>query len=189
MGIIPGLGQVLTGKKPNAAHYALAELENHGLLSGIITQNIDNLHQQAGSITVFEIHGDHQHLQCLQCDSLQLATEEAYHTVAIPRCNRCGFPLKPNVVLFGEQIRNIEGIHDFIAGCDLLLVIGTSAQVYPAAALPSLVHGKGGRIFEFNREQTLALTHFGSRLDATNFFFQGDANVTLPWLVNACAER
>ena len=131
------LGKVLLGKKANPGHLALAELEQQGNLSGIITQTIDNLHQQAGSCRVFEIHGDHQHLHCLQCDLLQPLEAAHYQTTTVPRCEHCGFPLKPNVVLFGETVRDLEAINDFIKDCDLLLVIGTSAQVYPAAALLS----------------------------------------------------
>jgi NAD-dependent deacetylase len=183
------LGQVLLGKRPNPAHLALAELEQTGLVHGIVTQNVDNLHQQAGSRRVFEIHGDHQHLQCLQCDLLQLVAAEHFHAPEIPTCPHCGFPLKPNVVLFGEAVRDLEAIHQFIADCDLLLVIGTSAQVYPAAELPSLVHRNGGRIFECNQEQTLAVRGYGGSSRAQDFFFQGDAAVTLPLLAAACQQE
>jgi NAD-dependent deacetylase len=180
------LGRVLLGKRPNPAHRALAELEEHGRLSGIVTQNVDGLHQQAGSRRVFEIHGDHQHLHCLQCDHLQALEPSHYQRTEVPRCPHCGFPLKPNVVLFGESVRNIEAIYAFIADCDLLLVIGTSAQVYPAAALPSMVRDRGGLIFEFNREQALSSADFGTTARSADFFFQGDVGVTLPMLVSAC---
>lgn len=183
------LGKVLLGKKPNTAHRALAELEQHGNLSGIITQNIDNLHQQAGSSRVFEIHGDHQHLHCVQCDSLEPLETAHYLTTAVPRCQHCGFPLKPNVVLFGEAVRDLETIHDFIHDCDLLLVIGTSAQVYPAAALPSIVGRNGGCILEFNREQALVVEE-KERRDRFDdyFFFPGDVGITLPLLARACQD-
>jgi len=177
------MGKVLTGKQPNAAHRALAELEQQGWLQGIVTQNIDNLHQQAGSRRVFEIHGDHQHLHCLHCGDLIPVAPSHYQTVEVPRCARCGFPLKPNVVLFGEAVRDLEAIHEFIADCDLLLVIGTSAQVYPAAALPSLVRHNGGRIFEFNREPALE-----GRTRPGDVFFPGDVVHSLPALVKACRE-
>jgi NAD-dependent deacetylase len=101
----------------------------------------------------------------------------------VPRCEHCGFPLKPNVVLFGESVRDIEAINHFIAGCDLLLVIGTSAQVFPAAALPSMVWQNGGKLFEFNREPALEGTGRPG-----NFFFQGDVVQTLPLLAKACRE-
>jgi len=175
------LGRVLLGKEPNAAHRALAELERLGRLQGIVTQNIDRLHQQAGSRRVFEIHGDHQHLHCLQCGEIVPVEPGHYQGAGVPSCVACGFPLKPNVVLFGEAVRDLEAIHQFIADCDLLLVIGTSAQVYPAAALPALVRQNGGRIFEFNRERALAgPARPGDR------FFQGDVVRTLPALAEAC---
>jgi NAD-dependent deacetylase len=177
------LGKVLVGKEPNPAHRALAELEALGLLAGIITQNIDNLHQQAGSSRVFEIHGDHQHLQCLHCHSLVPVDPHLYQSTTIPHCAHCATPLKPNVVLFGEAVRDLEAIHTFVADCDLLLVIGTSAQVYPAAGLPSLVRQNGGRLFECNRESVLALS---TRVD---YFLSGAVEQTLPALVEACRKR
>lgn len=177
------LGKVLIGKKPNAAHLALAELEQHGWLQGVITQNIDNLHQQAGSRRVFEIHGEHQHLQCLHCGDLRPIEPELYQCPYVPLCPHCSFPLKPNVVLFGESVRELEAIHEFVADCDLLLVIGTSTQVYPAAALPAMVQQNGGRIIECNREPALSSTSSGR---FTDLFLQGDVLHTLPVLVDAC---
>lgn len=174
------LGKTLTGKAPNPAHRALADLEHQGRLAGIVTQNIDNLHQQAGSSLVFEIHGDHRHLQCLQCGLLEPAGQEAYLGEQVPHCPACGFALKPNVVLFGEAVRDLDAIHALISGCDLLLVIGTSAQVYPAASLPDLVRQAGGRIFEFNREAALGGYRSG------DFLFQGDVVSTLPLLAEHC---
>ena len=178
------LGQILLGRTPNPAHRALAELERQGLLQGIVTQNVDNLHQQAGSTRVFEIHGDHQHLQCLHCGTLVAAEAAHYRGAAVPLCARCAFPLKPNVVLFGEAVRHLEAIQDLIAACDLLLVVGTSAQVYPAAALPAQVRAAGGRLFEFNREPALA----ASGHNKADVLFLGDVVHTLPLLVRACAR-
>lgn len=179
------LGKVLLGKQPNPAHRALAELEQLGRLHGIVTQNVDNLHQQAGSRRVFEIHGDHQHVHCLQCGHRQSVEAVHYQTPVVPRCPHCGFPLKPNVVLFGEAVRDIEAIYDFIVDCDLLLVIGTSAQVYPAAGLPAMVRQNGGRILEFNREHALSSSEFGGGASSRpeNLFVQGDVTRTLPLLV------
>ncbi len=182
------LGKTLIGKKPNPAHTALAQLESMGLLAGIITQNIDNLHQQAGSRLVFEIHGDHQHLQCVHCGTLFPVDEVPYQSKEIPLCNHCSRPLKPNVVLFGESVRELEAIHAFVADCDLLLVIGTSAQVYPAAALPELVGEQGGGLFEFNRESALSEYSGGRGLDQQIWFFPGDVGKTLPRLVKACDD-
>lgn len=167
------LGKKLVDKKPSRAHQVLAELEEQGYLNGIVTQNIDNLHQSAGSRYVFEIHGDHQHLQCLQCGSLEPVTESHYHLEDVPVCFDCNYPLKPNIVLFGENVRSLEEITFFIQHCDLLLVIGTSAQVYPAAGLPGMVKANGGTIFEFNIEPALSP-------GLADYFFAGDLGVTLP---------
>jgi len=176
------LGRVLLGKKANAAHHALAEFEQSGYLRGIITQNVDNLHQQAGSRTVIEIHGDHQHLQCLQCGGQIPVCPDHYEAIDVPRCASCRFPLKPNVVLFGEPVRDLEAIEALLEGCDLLLVIGTSAQVYPAAAIPPAIKRGGGRIIEFNREQTLGRDRFSGISTITDYFFEGDVVETLPLL-------
>lgn len=182
------LGAILQGKSANAAHEALADLESQEMLCGIITQNVDNLHQQAGSKTVFEIHGDHQHLQCLQCGRLEKVHQGHFQTSDVPRCQQCEYPLKPNVVLFGEAVRNLEEISSFIVDCDLLLVIGTSAQVYPAADLPHRVKSNGGTIFEFNQEQALGGGGFWRKESITDFFFQGDVVKTLPQLTRAISS-
>ena len=182
------MANTLIGAKPNAAHQALVELEAIGRLHGIVTQNIDGLHQQAGSSRVFEIHGEHRHLHCLQCGDLEPLSPELQQAGDVPRCKHCGFPLKPNVVLFGESVRDLEAIHALIADCDLLLVIGSSAQVYPAAALPARVRRNGGRIVECNREPALSSAGYGETSRSDILFLQGDVVQTLPLLVRACRE-
>lgn len=179
------MGQDLLGKKPNPAHLVLADLEKRGRLKGLVTQNVDNLHQAAGSRNVLEIHGDHQHLQCLQCGHLTPVTEHHYRMDGVPACQCCSYPYKPNVVLFGEAVRSLDRIEQLLAGCDLLLVIGTSAQVYPAAGLPELVKQQGGLIYEFNQYQTLAQPGLGNRAPLSDFFFQGDLTTTLPMFSDA----
>lgn len=167
------LGKGLMGKRPNSAHHVLADLEEQGYLKGIVTQNIDNLHQTAGNSYVFEIHGDHQHLQCIQCGYLEPVEENHYTTKEIPLCSDCTYPLKPNIVLFGENVRKLDEITFFIQHCDLLMVIGTSAKVYPAASIPGIVKNNGGTIFEFNMETALSPS-------LSDFFFEGDLATTLP---------
>jgi len=167
------MGKKLVGKKPSKAHETLAAFEQRGYLKGIVTQNIDNLHQIAGNRYIFEIHGDHQHLHCIRCGYLEPVEEEHYHMTSIPTCADCRAPLKPNVVLFGESVRNLEEISFFIQHCDLLLVIGTSAKVYPAAGLPGIVKANGGTIIEFNKEPALPS-------GLTDYFFHGDLAATLP---------
>lgn len=174
------MGQTLIGKKPNRAHRILADFEKDGLLQGLITQNVDNLHQAAGSRNVLEIHGDHQHLQCLSCGNMTAVTEDHYQMEGVPECPVCNSPYKPNVVLFGESVRNLHHIHELLANCDLLLVIGTSALVYPAAGLPELVKQQGGLIYEFNQEQALSVPGSQGRMPLSDFFFKGDLATTLP---------
>ncbi len=177
------MGKILVDKEPNPAHLALAELENRGLLHGVITQNVDNLHQCGGSTNVYEIHGDHMHLQCIKCGKLIPVSDDHYRASEVPRCEKCAFPLKPNVVLFGESVRSLDEINALIARCDLLLVVGTSAQVFPAAGLPIKVKQQGGLVYEFNKEFTTLSEagHHASQL--TDFFIQGDVCETLPLFV------
>jgi NAD-dependent deacetylase len=181
------MGNIIIGREPNLAHLALADLENRGLLQGVITQNVDNLHQLAGNQKVLEIHGDHLHLQCIKCGELIPVTIENYQIQEIPQCEGCVFPLKPNVVLFGESVRSLAEIHSLIARCDLLMVVGTSAQVFPAAELPLLVKQQGGLLYEFNKEHTSlsAVDRRSSQL--TDFFMQGDVCETLPLFVRGVA--
>ena len=174
------MGRSLLGKKPNRAHRVLADFENDGILKGLITQNVDNLHQAAGSRKVLEIHGDHQHLQCLQCGHVTPVTEDHYRSEEMPQCLACRYPYKPNVVLFGESVRSLHHIEELLANCDLLLVIGTSAQVYPAAGLPELVKQQGGLIYEFNQDQALSVPGSQGSIPLSDFFFQGDLAITLP---------
>ena len=173
------LGKGLVGKKPNGAHHVLARLEKQGLLRGVVTQNIDNLHQDAGSSVVLEIHGDHKHLQCISCGDLVTLGADILTDQQVPRCSHCDQALKPNVVLFGENVRHLEEINALLHGCDVLLVIGTSANVYPAAALPLQVKGQGGSIFAFNLEETDLTKTTGNYGSTSDYFFQGSASALL----------
>lgn len=183
------LGRVLSDKTPNQAHLALAELERQGVLRGIVTQNVDALHQEAGSATVFEIHGDHQNLQCLGCQHSEPVSSYHFHDDHVPLSPRCQFPLKPNVVLFGEPVRDFDKIEMFISRCDLLLVAGTSAQVFPAAGIPHSVKQRGGVIFEFNQEASLSVDRFTGISRIIDYFFHGDILQMLPMLVAAVGNR
>lgn len=182
------LGKELFDKKPNKGHKSLATLEQKGLLRSIITQNVDNLHQMAGNSNVIEIHGDHQHLQCLECGSLELVRQEHFESPSLPTCNYCSAVLKPNVVLFGEAVRNIEGIQIILQSCDLLLVIGTSASVYPAAGFPDIVKQRGGLVYEFNLESSLGQSSHHSTFTPSDYLFKGDLSTTLPFFTRAVLE-
>ncbi len=148
---------LIMAAKPNPAHYGLAELERMGLLSFIITQNVDGLHQTAGSRKVVEFHGNHWTLSCLKCfkkiDGRGLAMED------LPaRCPGCSSLLKPDVVLFGEPIPWKAQQLSFLESekSEVMLVIGTSTVVYPAASLPMRAKECGAVIIEINKEPSLA---------------------------------
>ncbi len=141
--------------KPNPAHIGLAELERMDLLSTVITQNVDGLHQAAGSKNVIEFHGSHRTLTCLKCsittDGTQLTIED------LPaRCPRCSSLLKPDVVFFGEPIPPKAQASSFreSRSCSVVLVIGTSAVVYPAASIPIMAKEQGATVIEINMEPT-----------------------------------
>ncbi len=168
-------GRELQNKKPNGAHLALADLERHKKLRGVITQNIDRLHHAAGSENVLEIHGEFAHLQCLDCGNLEPVESSHFDAYPYPRCSRCEAALKPNIVLFGEAVRQLEAIETLIAQCDVLLVVGTSAKVYPAASLPEIVKRQGGLLFEFNLKPVL---------EQADYCFPGDVAKTLPAFAN-----
>ncbi len=127
--------------RPNAAHQALAQLEKKGLLDGVITQNIDSLHVKAGSIQVWEVHGHLRTCHCMDCrashsfDHLEQSFDKGENP---PRCLKCGGVLRPDVVLFEDQMNDDYYKVTFeISGCRLLLVVGSSLTVYPVASLPS----------------------------------------------------
>lgn len=122
--------------KPNRAHYKLAELEAEGKLDSVVTQNIDGLHQAAGSHRVWELHGSVHRNICQRCGHVHSA-EWVLDTTGVPRCEKCGGPVKPDVVLYEEALDDgvINGALRAIASCDLLIVGGTSLVVYPAAGL------------------------------------------------------
>ena len=138
--------------KPNAAHLALARLEQRGKLKAIVTQNIDGLHQAAGSKRVFELHGSVHRNHCLKCGKFYTA-EDIEKSTGVPRCT-CGGLIKPDVVLYEEGLdqKCLMGAIQAIAQADLLIVGGTSLTVYPAAGL--LQYYGGNRLVLINRDAT-----------------------------------
>ncbi len=128
--------------KPNMAHSKLAELEKVGKLKAIITQNIDGLHQKAGSKNVLELHGSVHRNFCEHCHKL-FDAEYMLHSTGVPKCDACGGPIKPDVVLYEEGLDNdvIEQSLYYISHADMLIIGGTSLVVYPAAGLVRYYNG------------------------------------------------
>jgi NAD-dependent deacetylase len=151
--------QTLEDKRPNRAHAALVELERAGLLEAVITQNIDRLHERAGTRSLIEVHGSIAHSSCLVCGlRYVLGDVRARHAGAsdgVPRCD-CGAPLKPDVVLFGEYlpVDAIARAEALAAGADVMLCIGSSLEVYPVAQLPETTLENGGRIAIVTQSRT-----------------------------------
>lgn len=129
--------------KPNAAHYKLAQLEKAGKLKAVITQNIDGLHQAAGSKNVYELHGSTLRNYCTGCGK-SFPFEYILNSEGIPLCDECSSVIKPDVVLYEEALDSdtIKGAVDAIANADCLIVAGTSLTVYPAAGFIRYFNGK-----------------------------------------------
>jgi len=173
--------EVTTSAEANPAHKALAELEALGYLKAVITQNIDNLHQEGGSREVIEYHGNASRLVCRKCGSHYSAEEYDISTRQIPKCSRCSQILKPEVVFFGEMIPNeaLVQSHNLAQFADAVIVVGTSALVYPAASIPYEAKERGATIIECNVEKT------GLTRQITDIFIEGPAGQTLPRIVKA----
>ena len=141
--------------KPNAAHKKLAEMEDAGILACIVTQNIDGLHQAAGSRTVDELHGSVHRNYCQKCGALYDAAW-ILHSEGVPRCEQCGGLVKPDVVLYEEGLPNdtVDHAVNAIAQADVLIVGGTSLNVYPAAGFLRYFHGS--HLIIMNRDATPA---------------------------------
>lgn len=144
---------IVTHAKPNQAHLALAHLEKIGKLKAVVTQNIDGLHQMAGSKNVLELHGSIYRNYCMQCHQFYDLTA-IIESDAIPRCSKCGNIIKPDVVLYEEGL-NMDVVNraiQHIQRANLLIVGGTSLKVYPAAGL--LDYFKGDHLVLINRDAT-----------------------------------
>lgn len=154
------MNAVVKSARPNRAHRGFAELERLGVLKMLVTQNIDDLHQKAGSQNVIEFHGNSRKLACLYCnrvfdaDTVERQMEET--GVFPPRCAHDGHILKPTVVLFGENIPADASATAFQEAerCDVILVVGTSATVFPASSIPIIARQHGAKVVEINRERT-----------------------------------
>ncbi|TYT74912.1 SIR2 family NAD-dependent protein deacylase [Desulfobotulus mexicanus] len=167
---------VLEKARPNPAHHALADMEKTGKLEAIITQNIDGLHQAAGNKKVIEFHGSFARIICTDCHR-SLPIQELFLEELPPLCT-CGGILRPDCVFFGENIPEdaLYTAQEYSISCDLMLVIGTSAEVWPAADLPRMAKNRSALILEINPEPT-SLTPISDGL------LRGRAGELLPQLV------
>ncbi len=168
---------LITRASPNAGHIALAELERMGRLSALVTQNVDSLHQRAGSRNVIEFHGNGERLACIRCGK-KYDRDQIDADVFPPQCS-CDMVLKPDVVFFGELIPPEARVRaeTEAADCEICLAIGTFAYVYPAADIPRIAKRNGAFVAEINLEHT----------DLTNrisdCFLQGSSTEILPAIV------
>ena len=163
---------MLTEAEPNRAHLALAELEALGLLEAVVTQNIDLLHTRAGSSQVVEVHGSIRTSTCRDCGAgygLELVLTLLEAGEGAPQCPACGAVLKPDVVFFDELLppEAIDRAYELAEGARLLLVAGSSLDVYPVAGLPGVTLAAGGKVVVVNRGETSFDARAALRLDGS----------------------
>jgi len=179
------LAKKLLEAEPNPAHLALAELEEMGLLKAVITQNIDNLHQRAGSKRVLELHGNMRQATCLKCRKVVSTQDmiEQFLEGKVPRCS-CGGLLKPNVVFFGEPLPRWVLLEAWgeAERCDLVLVVGSSLEVTPAAEIPFVALRRGAKAIVVNYQPT----PLDSRAEVV---IRDDVAKVLPQISRRCRDR
>jgi NAD-dependent deacetylase len=167
----------LSGRTPNRAHQLIAQLQERGLLRGVITQNVDGFHQAAGSQDVIEMHGTLADLRCMICD--RRYTYDQLPAGSVPRCMVCDGVIRPGVVLFGEALdeRAVSQAFAWAQTAPLLLAFGTSLRVAPASQLPTQTLISGGTVAIFNDSPT--------PYDTRAVRFDGDLTVCLEQLIEA----
>lgn len=176
------LAERILRAEPNPAHFALARLERAGHLRGVVTQNIDDLHRRAGSVHVLELHGHLREATCVRCYhvfSTAPLLDRFADSAEVPLCPECGGVLKPNAVLFEEQLPYdvVRQAQQWMLSTDLVLVVGSSLEVTPAALLPVQAANAGARLIIVNREPT----YLDERADAV---LHEDAAEVLPRLAD-----
>lgn len=181
--LIKDMKILLDTARPNPGHTGLADLERLGILKTVITQNVDGLHQMAGSRDVIEFHGNFAWQFCLDCNR-RVETSQVDLTRMPPRCI-CGGILRPDCVFFGEMIPDeaLVRSQQVSAACDVMLVIGTSAMVQPAATMPFIAKDNGAVIIEINPEPTPLTARI------SNLPLLGGAGWIMPRLVEAIRRR
>jgi len=177
------LVDTILNAEPNPAHYALADLGKMGVLKAIVTQNIDGLHQRAQSRLVYEVHGNLRQATCIRCYASAPAESliQAFmQSGQIPRCAGCGGVMKPDVILFGEQLpaRIFIAAQQAARECEAMVVAGSSLEVAPAGDLPLLTKANGGKLIFVN----LSPTHLDEMADVV---IRADVAKALPLLVQA----
>jgi NAD-dependent deacetylase len=145
----------LAQAEPNDGHRALAQLEERGWIRAVVTQNVDGLHQRAGSRDVVEVHGSLREAECIHC-GVRVPMADAVESLPLPACPECAEVLKPGVVMFGEllPVEAIERARQLAREAGLLLVVGSSLEVHPVAALPGDTLTGGGALALVNRGET-----------------------------------
>lgn len=172
---------MIEGVLPNDCHYALEKLEKMGKLQGIITQNIDGLHQKAGSKNVIELHGTLNDYYCISCgEKYDLAY--VYKFTDVPTCEKCGGIVRPDIVLYGEGLdqNNISHAINLISHADVLIIGGTSLAVYPAAGLIDFYNGN--KLVLINKDDT-------GKESAADYVIKGDISKIMRELVEDIDER
>lgn len=156
--------------KPNKAHQVIADLEKEGYVDTVITQNIDNLHQEAGSKKVYEFHGTYRELVCMKCGEVYKFEEKMLEELP-PKCKKCNGVLKPNYIFFGEGIpqKAYQGSIKEAKEADLFIVIGTTGEVTPASLIPHKASRNGATIIEVNVKKS----NFTSKI--TDIYLKGKA--------------
>ena len=182
-GMLIELDDLVRGAEPNPAHQALAQLEALGRMQMLATQNVDGLHQAAGSKSVVELHGSSRRLVCLDCGR-RVRRAELMLGIMPPRCT-CGGLVKPDIIFFGEDLpaKAIRSAMAMASACRLMLVVGTSAVVVPAAHLPLMAKAAGAKVVEINLDST-PLSE-----GVADYVFHGSASQILPPLVAAVKAR
>jgi NAD-dependent deacetylase len=176
--LVKDLKDIIDRAQPNDGHKGLARLETMGILKTVITQNIDGLHQMAGNTDVIEFHGTFAWQRCMQCEK-RVETRNVDASVLPPRCT-CGGVLRPDAVFFGEMIPPVAlwRSQEIASRCDVMLVVGTSAIVQPAASMPIIAKQSGAVVIEINTEPT-PLTGFIS-----NYLIQGKAGEVMNRIIS-----
>ncbi len=173
--------EIISSTKPNPAHLAIAQLEKYYDVT-VVTQNIDNLHRKAGSSKIFELHGNIERNYCIECKTYYNSPELEFRG-GIPKCEKCGGLIRPDVVWFGEMLPQDQftGGEEAAALSDICFIVGTSAVVYPAAYIPFAARESGAYLVEINIEPT----EISSVVDYSIF---EKAGTVLPLIVEAVSE-